>query len=75
MSFSPSLKTLLRAVSGKTDCDTFRSLSKENYFFAIEYCARLLRFTTNHHGPVRDKKINPWLRRDAVAEFKQFLPN
>ncbi|WP_071527447.1 hypothetical protein [Nodosilinea nodulosa] len=73
MSFSTSLKELLKSASGKTDCDTFRSVSKSNHRFAIEYCARLLRFTTDHHGPVKHKEINPWLRRDAVAEFRRFL--
>jgi hypothetical protein len=40
---------------------------------SLEYCARLIRFTVNHHGPIKHKKINPWLRRDAVAEFEGFL--
>jgi phosphotransferase system IIB component len=38
-----------------------------------EFCARRLRFTVNHHGPVKHKKINPFLRRDAVSEFQGFL--
>ncbi|MBV5262370.1 hypothetical protein FLX56_28750 [Synechococcus moorigangaii CMS01] len=73
MNFSPSLKSLLKSVSGKTDCDTFRTVSKENHWFAIEYCARLLRFTVNHHGPIKRKEINEWLKRSAVEEFKKFL--
>lgn len=75
MGFDPSLKALLKSVSGKTDCDTFRAVSKSNHAFAIEYCARLLRFTVNHHGPVKRKEINSWLSREAVEEFKQFLSN
>ena len=75
MNFDASLKSLLRSVSGATDCDTFRSVSKSNRQFAIEYCARLLRFTTNHHGPVKREEINSWLKRDAVSEFRQFLTN
>ncbi|NCS59325.1 MAG: hypothetical protein GPJ16_21815 [Microcystis aeruginosa G11-04] len=48
-------------------------VSKSNHKFAIEYCARLLRFTVNHHGPVKRKEINPWLKRNAVVEFQGFL--
>ena len=44
-----------------------------NHRFAIEYGARLLRFTTKHHGPVRDSHINEWLKRDALTEFMGFL--
>jgi hypothetical protein len=73
MAFDSSLKSLLRQVSGQTDCDTFRETTKSNHPFAIEYCSRLLRFTVNHHGPIRDKDINPWLRQDAVLEFEKFL--
>lgn len=73
MSFHDSLKQLLISASGKSDCDTFRAVTKSNHNFAIEYCARLIRFTVNHHGPIKFKKINEWLRRDAVAEFEKFL--
>lgn len=75
MNFDRSLRNLLRLVAGNTDCDTFRSVSKNNHTFAIEYCARLLRFTVNHHGPVKRKEIHPWLKREAVSEFEQFLSN
>jgi len=73
MSFDGSLKNLLMQAAGKTDCETFKTETKSNHEFAIDYCARLLRFTVNHHGPVKRKEINPWLRRDAVAEFEGFL--
>jgi len=73
MHFDASLKALLLQAAGKTDCDTFRAESKSNHRFAIEYCARLLRFTVEHHGPIRDRDINPWLRRDSVAEFEALL--
>lgn len=73
MSFDASLKSMLLAATGKTDCDTFRDETKTNHQFAIEYCARLIRFTVNHHGPIKQKHINPWLRRDAVSEFESFL--
>lgn len=73
MSFDHSLKELLRVVSGATDCDTFRATTKANHPFALEYCARLLRFTVNHHGPVKGRHIHPELRRDAMAELLGFL--
>src|SRR5262249_36523913 len=73
MNFDSSLKQLLRTVSGGTDCITFRKTTKENHKFALEYCARLLRFTVAHHGPVRDHHIQPELRRDAMAELLRFL--
>lgn len=75
MRFDPSLKALLLQTASKTDCETFRAESKSNHAFAIEYCARLLRFTVQHHGPIRDADIHPWLRRDAVAEFEACLQN
>ena len=74
MDIDPSLKELMRNTSGgTTKCETFIVLTKQNHQFAFEFCARLLRFTVNHHGPIKHKKVNPFLRRDAVAEFQQFL--
>lgn len=73
MAFDHSLKDLVRTVAGTTDCDTFRATIKANHPFALEYCARLLRFTIRHHGPVRDHHIQPELRRDAMAELLGFL--
>jgi hypothetical protein len=73
MNFDASLKALLKNATNKTDCETFKTETKANHTFAIEYCARLLRFTVRHHGPIRDGHINRWLRRDAVAEFERFL--
>src|SRR5262245_41441075 len=73
MNFGLSLKTLLVVASADGSCESFIKTTKMNHRFAIEYCARLLRFTTKHHGPVRDRHINPWLRRDAAAELIEFL--
>ena len=73
MNFSPSLKHLLVAAGADGSCESFIKTTKTNHRFAIEYCARLLRFTTKHHGPVRDRHINEWLRRDALAELMEFL--
>lgn len=80
MNFHSSLRSLLRSASGKTDCTTFRKTSKENHQFAFEYCSRLIRFTVNHHGPLKrdasygaSRSIHSWLSRGAVDEIKQFL--
>jgi hypothetical protein len=73
MAFDASLKALLLQATGKSDCATFKTETKANHPFAIEYCARLLRFTVDHHGPIKHKKINEWLRRDAVEEFQRLL--
>lgn len=73
MAFDGSLRNLLVKACGKSDCGAFRSETKKNHRFAIEYCARLIRFTTKHHGPIRDRHINAWLRKDAVKEFESFL--
>jgi hypothetical protein len=73
MNFDASLKNLVQATQGSTDCTAFRATTKSNHPFALEYCARLLRFTTNHHGPVKRREINEWLRRDAMAELLGFI--
>lgn len=73
MEFSPSLKALLLRAGGDGSCGSFITLSKSHHSFAIEYCARLIRFTTKHHGPIKHGHIHPWLRRDAMQEFMNFL--
>lgn len=73
MDIDRSLKELVRSVSGVTDCDTFRVTTKANHPFALEYCARLLRCTVTHHGPIKHNEIQPWLRRDAMAELLGFI--
>lgn len=83
MNFDKSLKDLLVATSGADDCRTFRETSKNNHTFALEYCARLLRFTVRHHGPLkrrhnsridpRKSSIHPFLLKEAVREFEQLL--
>jgi len=70
---SEVLKVTKQVVEALNDCDTFINTTKSNHKFAIEYCARLLRFTVNHHGPIKRKEINKWLRQDAIVEFENFL--
>lgn len=73
MNFDSSLRALLLNATGQSDCNTFKTFTKSNHPFAIEFCVRLLRFTVNHHGPVKRKEINEWLRMDALEEFKELL--
>ena len=73
MGLSPELKQLLLDSTGSSTCETFIAHTKSDHRFAIDYCARLLRLTTKHHGPVKHRDINPWLRRNAAAEFMRFL--
>lgn len=53
--------------------ERFINAMKANHAFAIEFAARLLRFTIRHNGPVLRREIHPWLSRNAVAEFQVFL--
>jgi hypothetical protein len=73
MNFSTTLKGLLVATGADGSCLSFIKTTKTNHRFAIEYCARLLRFTVDHHGPIKGRHINSWLRREAVKEFIGFL--
>ncbi|WP_295525891.1 M15 family metallopeptidase [uncultured Pseudacidovorax sp.] len=73
MALGPELKQLAQQAAGSTDPLAFQQAMKANHRFAIEYTARLLRRTTHHHGPVRDHKIDAWLRKDAVQEFMRLL--
>lgn len=74
MSLGPELAELVREhTGGSIDPTIFQETTKSNHQFAMEYVARLLRRTVRHHGPVRDHKIDPWLRRDAVEEFLALL--
>jgi hypothetical protein len=71
--FDAFRKALVKATAKTLDCETFRKTTQQNHPFAIEYCARLLRFSTRHHGPIRDHRIDQWVSKDAVDEFKAAL--
>ncbi len=83
MNFDESLKNLLRSTFGKVDCKSFILATKSNKPFAIEYCARLLRYTVKHHGPLKRKSnnpnnprkssIHPYFSLNAVQEFEAHL--
>jgi hypothetical protein len=73
MNFGQELKDLVLARVGSRDGDAFQKAMKRDHPLAMEYVARLLRRTVNHHGPVKRREIDPWLRRDAVLEFQALL--
>jgi hypothetical protein len=73
MNFGQELRDLVLANVGTLDGDAFQEAMKQNHPLAMEFVARLLRRTTQHHGPVRRHRIDPWLRREAVEEFQSLL--
>jgi hypothetical protein len=73
MNFGQELKDLVLATVGTLDGNAFQVAMKQNHPLAMEYVARLLRRTTRHHGPVLRHEIDPWLRRNAVAEFQSLM--
>jgi hypothetical protein len=73
MNFGQELSDLVRDKVGSLDAAAFRQAMKDNHRLAMEYVARLLRRTINHHGPVKHHDIDQWLRADAVAEFRALV--
>lgn len=73
MSFGRELKALVLTKVGSLDGDAFQTAMKHDHPLAMEYIARLLRRTVNHNGPAKRHEIDPWLRRDAVAEFQVLM--
>lgn len=74
LGFGADLKALATAHCGQDfGIVTFIEKMKSDHPFAIEYAARLLRHTVKANGPVLRREINPWVRRDAVAEFEALL--
>lgn len=73
MNFGQELKDLVLAKAGSSEGNDFQRAMKQDHPPAMEYIARLLRRTVNHNGPVKRHEIDPWLQRNAVAEFQQLL--
>jgi len=59
MDLDKGLKDFVQATLGATDDTTFRSGTKSNHKFAIEYAARLLRVSVIHHGTIKHHHIHP----------------
>jgi len=70
--FGQDLKDLATA-NDVHDGVKFQATTKANHRFAAEWCARLIRYTTQHHGPLKRGEVLPYLNRDAVAEFKALV--
>jgi len=73
MAFGDELENLVLSRIGTTDGTKFQAAMKQDHQLAMEYVARLLRRTVNHHGPVKRHEIDEWLRRDAVSEFQALV--
>lgn len=73
MNFDRSLRKLVVDRLGTDHPRKFILGMKTDHELALEYAARLLRFTVRHNGPVSRKEINRCLRRDAVGEFMELL--
>jgi hypothetical protein len=73
MALGPELEKLVIDKIGSLKGDDFQQAMKQDHHLAMEYIARLLPLTVNHNGPVKRREIDPWLRRDAVAEFQTLL--
>lgn len=83
MNFDPSLKECLdrhfggpgrASVGSQNDISRrFISYTKASPSFAIEYCARLLRFTIRHHGPLLRREIVPWIQPECIQAFFELL--
>lgn len=75
--FGADLKLLQKDMCGnyvgKSECDKFITCTKHDIPFAHEYTARLLRKTTNHHGPVKRKEINKWLSKECTQAIERIL--
>lgn len=52
---------------------SFISKMKILHALALEYYARLIRVNVEWAGPYRFHKLDRWLSRDAVAEFRELL--
>ena len=73
MGFGEELRNLVLAKVGSLNGTDFQKAMKQDHQLAMEYIARLLRRTVDHNGPVKRHEIDPWLRRDAVMEFRNLL--
>lgn len=73
MYFGQELKDLVLFHSSTLDPNVFQLSMKRDKALAMTYIASLLRRTVHHNGPVLRHEIDPWLRRDSVAEFQRLL--
>jgi hypothetical protein len=68
-----SLSDCLDRLAGAHDPSTFITAMKSNHALAVEYAARLFRFSTRWSGPCNTGMVYRAVSRDAMAEFQSFL--
>jgi hypothetical protein len=73
MACDPSLRACVLAHAGAADVATFLHAMKSNPALALEYCARLLRFSVKWDGPILRGEVAGSVSRAAVAEFEELL--
>jgi hypothetical protein len=73
LGWGQELKDLVLKRAGSLDPTDFQRAMKRDHQLAMEYIARLLRRTVDANGPVKRHEIDKWLRKDAVAEFRELL--
>lgn len=61
------------ATHGVTTCQQFITDTKTNHKLALDFTALLLRYRTDHHGPVKRREINKYLRRGCVEQIEDRL--
>lgn len=73
LNFDPSLTACFQRYFPAGGVQEFIAGMKSNQFFSVEYCARLLRFSTKWDGPINRGLVLAWVNRDSVAELEAFL--
>ena len=68
-----TLRDCIVRYCGSNDVNAFIRTMKSNHEFAMEYCARLLRFSYQWDGPIKRGEINSSLNTDALKEFENLL--
>ena len=71
--FSPSLRDCVIRYCGANDIHLFIDKMKTDHVFALEYAARLLRFSYKWDGPIKRGEIDSSISREAVEEWKVLL--
>ena len=69
MSFDPSLPACVDRYLGAHDYRTFLAGMKTNHALAVEYAARVLRFSIRWDGPIERGVVQRYVTRAAMAAF------
>jgi len=59
--------------NGVSTADRFIPRMKSDHPLALDYYARLVRVSVAWAGPILRHEIDPWISKDAVAEFRSLL--